>query len=258
MDVRAYLERIGYPVNAPGAMVPNLGNLRLLHSCHLYSVPYENLDIYYNKPFTLALEGIYDKVVTRKRGGYCFELNGLFCWLLRSLGYEVTELAGRFLRGETQIPMRRHRISLVRVPGEHTQYIADVGVGTVCPRFPLAFVLELAQDDLCGERYKITADPALGYIINEYNKPQNIYTPYYSFTLEPQFDVDFLTVDYYCKTAPESIFRQMIMCGIKSPEGGAYFDGHVLKLYVNGKVAERIAQDDNECFKILKEHFGIE
>src|SRR5690348_16071792 len=89
MDVAAYLERIG----ASRPAEPTLDALADLTLAHLYSVPFENLDIAAGWPLSVELEAIYDKIVTRRRGGFCYELNGLFAWLLRKLGYDVTLLA---------------------------------------------------------------------------------------------------------------------------------------------------------------------
>src|SRR5260221_12505984 len=91
MDVAAYLERIGYT----GPLAPNAGALRALHVAHLYTVPFENLDIGLGRPLSLELPALFDKIVTRRRGGFCYELNGLFAWLLQSLGYGVTPLSAR-------------------------------------------------------------------------------------------------------------------------------------------------------------------
>ena len=87
MDVEAYLERIGYC----GGREPTAANLAALVKAHRFAVPYETLDLWRRRTTTLRLEEIYGKVVTRRRGGYCFELNGLFAWLLRELGYNVRE-----------------------------------------------------------------------------------------------------------------------------------------------------------------------
>ncbi|MBR4956609.1 MAG: arylamine N-acetyltransferase, partial [Lentisphaeria bacterium] len=97
IDVDAYLKRIGYT----GDKRPTITNLYALQKAHLTHVPYENLDLLYHHPGTLAIEDVYKKVVKNKRGGYCFELNGLFAELLRELGYSVTEYFGRWLLGES-------------------------------------------------------------------------------------------------------------------------------------------------------------
>jgi N-hydroxyarylamine O-acetyltransferase len=105
-----------------------------------------------NIPLSLAVDDMFEKIVLRGRGGYCFELNGLFAWLLRSLGFTVKEYMSRYLRDETEIPMRRHRV--LRVTCEQTDYLCDVGVGGVIPRRPLPFRTGIVSDQN-GERYKL-------------------------------------------------------------------------------------------------------
>src|SRR4051794_33731222 len=91
LNVDAYLEGIRYA----GPRAPSAETLRALHRAHLYAVPFENLDIGRGRRLSLALPDLFDKIVTRRRGGFCYELNGLFGWLLESLGYRVTHLSAR-------------------------------------------------------------------------------------------------------------------------------------------------------------------
>src|SRR5690606_20497919 len=85
--IHLYLQRIGYE----GPLDRSAKTLAQLQYCHLHTVPYENLDILRGVPISLELEDLFDKIVVRRRGGYCFELNALFGWLLRELGYPVTD-----------------------------------------------------------------------------------------------------------------------------------------------------------------------
>ena len=89
MDVPAYLNRINYH----GGLMPNAETLCGLHTAHLLAVPFENLDIHLGRPIVLEEDALFDKIVTRRRGGFCYELNGLFAGLLRELGFDVTRLA---------------------------------------------------------------------------------------------------------------------------------------------------------------------
>ena len=96
VQIKAYLERIDAVFEKP-----DYENLCRLQRCHLFSVPYENLDILKNIKIDLNTDALFDKIVTRRRGGYCFEVNRLFGELLRALGYNVTDLAARYLRGDS-------------------------------------------------------------------------------------------------------------------------------------------------------------
>src|SRR5215207_11196611 len=96
MDIQAYLRRIHYR----GDLTPTATTLRELHRAHLLAVPFENLDIHLGRPIVLDQDALFDKIVTRRRGGFCYELNGLFALLLRELGFEVTLLAAGVARAD--------------------------------------------------------------------------------------------------------------------------------------------------------------
>lgn len=88
-DIKAYLNRIGYE----GAVNPSSDTLRALHLAHVLTVPFENLDIHLGRSISIEPEALFRKIVLARRGGYCFELNGLFALLLEQLGFSVTRLA---------------------------------------------------------------------------------------------------------------------------------------------------------------------
>src|SRR5437016_1727482 len=125
MDTQLYLQRIGYS----GGLEPTAANLRALQLAHLQSVPFENLDIHLNHPIILDLNAIYEKVVTRRRGGFCYELNGLFGWLLEALGFQVKLLSASVTRGAGGFgPEYDHLTLLVHCPADtepETPWLAD-------------------------------------------------------------------------------------------------------------------------------------
>ena len=124
VDASAYLDRIG----ASEPAEPTLDALAELALAQLYSVPFENLDIAGGRPLSVEPEAIYDKIVTRRRGGFCYELNGLFAWLLRELGYDVALLAAEVPEPRDGGPRhpRAHLVLLVDLDG---QWLVDVGWG---------------------------------------------------------------------------------------------------------------------------------
>lgn len=188
--------------------MPTADNLAALQKAHLLAVPYENLDIFYGRPFDLAIENIYDKIVNRNRGGYCFELNGLFAWLLRQLGYKTEEYFGRWLLGEAlQVPARRHRI--IKVKMSEGEYIADVGVGRRAPLTPLLLELSMPQERE-GVKYKIIEDATLFKVVQIETAP-GVFANFFSFDEAPQQNIDFSYVHYYCTTHPTSVFRSKLM-----------------------------------------------
>ena len=127
METAAYLTRIQYrePVK------PDVETLHGLQRAHMLTVPFENLDIGLNRPIRLDLESLWNKLIIQRRGGFCYEVNGLFGWLLEQIGFEVTYLNARDYHPEDDsfgIDFD-HLVLLVRVPNEPTRWLADVGWG---------------------------------------------------------------------------------------------------------------------------------
>lgn len=130
--ISRFFQRIGMdPQTKIENTVDFLG--RVQNNCVLY-IAYENLDILEGKPLVLTPDALYEKIVIRGRGGYCFELNGLLTHMFREMGFSVSERFARFLRGEQDIPMRRHRVTVVHMADG--DYLCDIGVGQIAPRLP--------------------------------------------------------------------------------------------------------------------------
>lgn len=120
MDAAAYLARIG--LNP--ALEPDLANLERLQRAHLTAVPFENLDVFHRRGVKTTESWSLPKIVDRRRGGWCFELNGAFAWLLTELGYAVRRLAATVLPGNS--PMPTHLTLEVTLD---RPYLVDVGFG---------------------------------------------------------------------------------------------------------------------------------
>ena len=247
--VEAYFRRIG--LEMPAKIVPDSELLQKLQFAHCTTVPYENLDIIRGIPLSLDPNDLYEKIVMRRRGGFCFELNGLFGWLLRQLGYEVTDVAARYLRGESAIPMRRHRVLIVRaVDG---LWCCDVGIGEVCPRYPLWLEAGVGQPQF-DECYRFDKDPFLGWLLMD--KHHGEWRRFYSFTEEPQLDVDFVAPTFYCEKHPDSPFFPDEMFSLKTSEGRITLDGHVFKEFRNGTVT--VSEPTDEELPDAYRRFGLE
>ena len=246
--VKAYFKRIG--LDYPEKITPDSELLRKLQFAHCTHVPYENLDIIRGIPLSLNPDDLYNKVVSQGKGGFCFELNGLFGWLLRELGYEVTDVAARYLRGESSIPMRRHRVLIVRAADG--LWCCDVGIGEVCPRYPLRLEegLEQPQFDEC---YRFDKDPFLGWVLMDRHHGE--WRQFYSFTEEPQLDVDFIAPMFYCEKHPDSPFFPDEMFSLKTAEGRITLDGHVFKEFRNGEVT--VMELEQNDLTGAYSHFGL-
>ena len=229
MDIKAYFHRIG--LELPETVTPDSQLLRRLHLAHCTTVPYENLDMLRGVPTSLEEEALFQKIVEQGRGGLCFELNGSFGNLLRALGYKVTDYAARYLRGETTLPMRRHRV--MRVEATDGVWLCDVGIGEICQREPIAMVEGLVQEPF-GETYKLEKEDFLGWVL--YDLYKGSWRKFYSFTEEPQLLADFIAPNFYCEKHPDSPFNKQEMFAVKTLEGRKTLDGHVYKEFKNGEV----------------------
>lgn len=235
--VKKYLNRIG--LEMPDEIRPTAELLKSLHYAHCTTVPYENLDIIRHIPLSLETDALFEKVVENGKGGYCFELNGLFGWLLRELGYQVEEKASRYLRGEKEIPMRRHRVLKVTAD-DGSVWCCDVGIGEVCPRYPVKMEegLEQPQFDEC---YRFEKDEFLGWVLRDRYKGE--WRDFYSFTEEPQLTQDFIALSFYCEQHPDSPFIHEEMFSLKTGTGRITLDGHTFKVFNNGEVKVKECSD---------------
>lgn len=235
--IKKYFERIG--LTMPETIVPNSELLSNLQFAHCTTVPYENLDILRKIPLSLDEEKLYEKVVLQGKGGFCFELNGLFAWLLRELGYQVTEYAARYLRGESTIPMRRHRV--MKVEATDGVWICDVGIGEVCPRYPIRFI-EGEEQPQFDECYRLDKDEFLGWVLMDLHHGE--WRQFYSFTEEPQLNVDYIAPMFYCEKHPDSPFIHQEMFSLKTPHGRITLDGHLYKEFFDDSVSSKELSDD--------------
>src|SRR5687768_1153820 len=163
MDTTSYLMRIAYsePIK------PDVQTLRGLQLAHMLHVPFENLDIGLGRPIRLSEEALWDKIVIQKRGGFCYELNGLFAWLLKEIGFDVTYLNARVYnqKGELGIDYD-HLALLVGIPGQSTRWLTDVGFGD---SFNEPLIFEERGEQVQGLRAYRLEQTSNGYIIWQKN-----------------------------------------------------------------------------------------
>ena len=250
MQLQAYLDRIGYTAG------PELSaeNLHKLIRCHLETVPFENLDICYNpKRMSTKYEDMYHKVVVRKRGGICFELNSIFFWLMEQMGYEVYPLHVRLLmRPDMPAPIT-HRGNMAIVDGR--KYFCDVGFGGPGPK-GLICVDETEVQYVAGEPFKVEKD---GYyvIISRQNDGQ--WVPIIKFADIPAVHEDFEFLLFAFTVDPEAHFVKSRIVNLCRPDGDylALTDMEFSKKE-NGQVTKRTLANEEEVWEVLRCEFGIE
>ena len=258
-QIRQTFLRLGLAV--PETITPDRETLFRLQRAFLQAVPYENLDILAGRPLSLAEDALYDKIVTRRRGGYCFEINGFFAVLLRSMGYTVSEFLARYLRGETAIPMRRHRVLRVTA-NDGSEWIMDAGIGQESFRQPLPYGDTTAEVNDGFRVYRLRKREFYGWVIEDTPLMEDttvgeaVFRPFYSFTEEPQLPIDYEMPSFWCEKHPDSPFTKAPMLAIKTETGRVAIDGNQLSLYENGTVTRR-SFEEAEYPALLARYFGI-
>ena len=249
-QIAATLTRLG--LQMPEPLRPTKDLLFSIQYQFTQTVPYENIDILRGIPLSLGEEALYDKIVVRHRGGYCFEINGFLGMLLRAIGYSVTDYMARYLRGETEIPMRRHRVLIVTTE-DGAKYICDAGIGQSAFRYPLPFI-EGNEDRQCGEIYRLDRDDFYGWVISDWH--HGAWRRFYGFTEEPQLNIDYVMPSFWCEKHPDSPFTSAYMLSIKTPDGRKTLDGNVFRIFAGEDVTET-ALSDAEIPGVLDTVFGI-
>jgi N-hydroxyarylamine O-acetyltransferase len=252
MDFSLYLDRIGYC----NSLAPEARTLRRLHLAHLRTVPFENLDIGLGRPLSLDLEALFDKIVVRRRGGFCYELNGLFAWLLEQLGFSVTRLSARDLHPDgSWSPEFDHLVLLVRCPGDPmVRWLADVGYGD---SFLEPLMLDEAGEQVQGQRtYRIA--PEQGYRFVWQRQAGETWVRLFGFTLLPHRLDEFGRMCVYHQTSPESIFTQKRVCTLATPFGRITLSGDRFITTVDGVRQEQPIEDEQTFRQILRDRFWIE
>lgn len=216
------------------------------------NVPYENLDIVKKVPLSLDYESLYEKIVSNHRGGYCFEINGFLGEVYRSLGFDVTEYMARYLRGETEIPVRRHRVLGVTTAAGQ-KYICDAGIGQSAFRMPLRMEEESISEQF-GETYRVTKEPFFGWMISDFHKGE--WRRFYSFTEEEQLNIDYIMPSFWCEHAVESPFTSAEMFSIKTDTGRITLDSNIFHIFDGENVTERYLTEE-EVQDVYGRYFGL-
>lgn len=245
----AYLARIGLT----GPIPLNYEGLTRLQQAHQQAVPFENLDILRNRPLSLDHEALFDKIVRRKQGGLCAELNTLYNWLLYSLGFQVVSYDARITNPPT-ILFRRHRVMGVFLEGQC--FITDVGFTLENARRPLLLAEGLIQEDgLC--QYQYQRDPFFGWLLLQ-KTPQGHWTRVLGFTQEPQIDQDFVTTLFYFEKSPGSNMNQFPRVSRYTPKEILAIRRHVLQTEAPGQVLSARSLSPEEELQVIHDVFHLD
>lgn len=244
-----YLSRIGLDALPP----PSLAGLSVLQDHHMRHVPFENLNVLLGRPLDLAVSALFEKIIDRKRGGYCFELNTLYAYLLSQAGFEPVPMMARvWLRDPPETPSRTHLVNRVRV-GE-ADWISDVGFGGRAARVPLKIEDGYEVDDGDG-RIRIQADTQFGYRISRFQ--DGAWSDQYTVETEAAHKSDILSGNHWTENHPTSHFRLGIGVGLFTPKGRTSFYGGVLTHRGQQTHTQNIS-DLTSVLNLLTSEFGLE
>ena len=220
----------------------------------MFTVPFENLEIHQGKKIVLEENRIYEKIVVNGRGGFCYELNGLFCWLLRSLGFSVSMVSSQVYRSAEDMftPEFDHMVLIVDL--EKT-YLVDVGFGDTF-RNPIALPDGIVEDISGTYRVQPFGSAPDTYILQK--EDNNDWQSVYSFTKNPRVISDFEEMCTFHQTSPESHFTQEIICTMATKNGRVSLSDDFLT-NTDGSSKKKTKVDSNKDFKHkLRDHFGIQ
>ncbi|MFC5697041.1 arylamine N-acetyltransferase [Pseudomonas sp. GCM10022186] len=249
----AYLRHLDTPV----PQQPDLASLDRLIAAHQRRVAFENVDVLLDRPIRIDADSVFAKVVERRRGGYCYELNNLFARLLLALGYRVELLGGRVRWGlplDAPQTMLSHLMLRVRLPeGPH---LADVGFGSATPW--RAVPLEGPADPDFPYRLR-PQDDGSGEVQLENFRTETGWAACYRFAPEVNAWVDCIPRNWYTSTHPDSVFRQMLMSA--RSEGDCRLtlaNGLFNKRFRDGRVESRKIEDASELVDVLRTDFLLD
>lgn len=248
--LNAYFSRIGW-TDTPSVDPETLKALHLLHNC---AIPFENLDVLLPREMQLDDLSLEDKLVTARRGGYCFEQNGVFERALREIGFTVRSLLGRVvLANPSSLPPRTHRLLLVELQGK--QWIADVGFGGQTLTAPILLQADIEQHTPHGEYRLIQEGDDWILQFRHHEHWQSMYR----FDLVVQHQSDYLIGNFWSAHWPQSHFRHHLLMCRHLPDGGKltltnfhfthYQDGHA--------VEQMNLPDVASLYALLQTRFGL-
>ncbi|MFE3195333.1 arylamine N-acetyltransferase [Nocardia sp. NPDC059240] len=201
LDLDAYLDRIGFT----GARTPTLATLRELVRAHNTSIPFENLEVILGRGVPLDLESLQDKMIRRRRGGYCYENVALFAAALERLGFEFTAMSGRVTRGATNLRPATH--ALLRVRADDRIWLCDVGFGWG-PLEPVELIADRGEFNVGAWRFRLerTLDAVGGELWKLYQFGADGFVDRHTFATTPQYRVDFAVGNHFVSTSTRSPF----------------------------------------------------
>lgn len=248
-DPKAYLRRIHFAADT----VNNTETLNELVFSHLKTVPFENLDVLTaEKELPLGIEALFDKIVIRRRGGFCFELNALFLSLLKALSLDCWSVMARVVWNKTFLPPHSHRANIVRMDGH--LWLCDVGYGGPAPAGIVCLDTTEVQP-IRGTNFRAEITDGTATVYREHN---GTFGPLLTFGLKPNDPVDFIPLSFHQTLSPTSFFRKQKVISVHTDTGNKVIDGDTFRIRENGVITKEMELSTPELFSsVLEKEFGI-
>ena len=254
LDPTAYFARVGYD----GPTEPTERLLHDLVAAHGRTIPFENLDPLLGVPVDqLGPEVLEDKIVGRRRGGYCYEHNGLVGFVLEALGFGVQRLAGRvvWMRDpDAPLPAMTHHVLAVTAPGDDTPFLVDVGFGGQTLSSPIRLIPGVEQATR-HEPYRIVED---GGELALHALVRDEWRPLYTFTTEARPRIDLEVGSWYVSTHPASTFVVGLSAALVTDDARYNLRGRNFTIHRKDDSEKRRLESAVEVLDVLDEYFDID
>lgn len=249
MNVTAYLNRINYR----GSLAPTAETLRALQVAHLLTVPFENLSIHAGEPIVLEEDALFTKIVDDRRGGFCYEVNGLFAGLLRALGFDVAMLAAGVARPQGGFGPNFDHMTLMVTLAD--RWLVDVGFGD---SFLEPLLLDARNEQVQGTRSFRIVDDNSHLIVMRRNDGGD-WEAQYRFTLQPYTFIDYEEMCRFHQTSPESHFTKGRLCSLATEDGRITLSDRrlITTLSAQQPRREQTLTTEEEYAQVLHDQFGI-
>ncbi len=248
-----YLARIGFV----GEAKADFATLSAIMRCQLFSVPFENMDVQAGKIVSIKPEDIVQKITQQRRGGYCYEVNGIFAMALQALGIAYQFVAARPMFYPTRRP-RTHMVVVAELAGE--KWLCDLGFGSYGIRAPinLADIAHGIHQD--NDQFRLTVTAREHTDLPEYLLEALVegeWAKQFAFDLAPQEWVDFEPANFMNSTNPHAIFVQKLLVVLHTPAGRNILFGNQLKIIAQDGIQKRVITHEERA-QVLQELFGLD
>jgi N-hydroxyarylamine O-acetyltransferase len=235
-----------------GEATSSYGALAEIQRAHRLSIPFENFDIHLGRGISLDPRHLFDKLVRRRRGGYCFEQNALLLGMLQSLGFEARPLLARVWLNAVDTPPRTHTLNLVHIEGE--DFIADAGFGgSFVPPLPLVADEVVTTPD--GARHRLARTGEHGWMLQR--DPGSGWARQYSFTTDKVWPADLEAANHWTATRPGTRFTTLRLASATLPDGYLSLSDRTLTVTRMGVAEAREIGDAEEYRRTLGEKFDL-